>query len=67
MIAKRIADARAALKRKGRRIGGALPLGYDAAPLTKQLLINQEEARQVRAMFEMAVEGNSQVSCANRQ
>jgi site-specific DNA recombinase len=41
LIAKRIADARAALKRKGRRVGGALPLGYDADLLTKQLLINR--------------------------
>jgi site-specific DNA recombinase len=32
MIAKRIADARAALKRQGRRVGGALPLCYDADP-----------------------------------
>jgi site-specific DNA recombinase len=40
MIAKRIADARAALKRQGRRVGGALPLGYDADPLTKQLVAN---------------------------
>jgi site-specific DNA recombinase len=57
MIAKRIADARAALKRQGRRVGGALPLGYDADPLTKQLVVNPKEIKQVRAMFAMAAEG----------
>jgi site-specific DNA recombinase len=57
LIAKRIADARAALKRQGRRVGGALPLGYDADPLTKQLVVNPKEIKQVRAMFEMAAEG----------
>ena len=56
MIAKRIADARAALKRQGRRVGGALPLGYDADPLTKQLVVNPKEIKQVRAMFAMAAE-----------
>jgi site-specific DNA recombinase len=57
MIAKRIADARAALKRQGRRVDGALPLGYDADPLTKQLVVNPKEIKQVHAMFEMAAEG----------
>jgi site-specific DNA recombinase len=57
MIAKRIADARAALKRQGRRVTGALPLDYDADPLTKQLVVNPKEIKQVRAMFEMAAEG----------
>lgn len=57
MIAKRIADARAALKRQGRRVGGALPLGYDADPFDKQLVVNPKEIKQVRAMFEMAAEG----------
>ena len=57
MIAKRIADARAALKRQGRRVGGALPLGYDADPLTKQLVVYPKEIKPVRAMFEMAAEG----------
>jgi DNA invertase Pin-like site-specific DNA recombinase len=57
LVAKRIADARAALKRQGRRVGGALPFGYDADPMTKQLVVNSEEIKQVRAMFEMAADG----------
>jgi site-specific DNA recombinase len=57
LIAARIADARKTLKRQGRRIGEAMPIGYDADPYTKQLVINPQEQRQVRAMFEMAAEG----------
>jgi site-specific DNA recombinase len=57
LVAKRIADARAALKRQGRRVGGALPFGYDADPMTKQLVVNSEEIKQVRTMFEMAADG----------
>ena len=57
MIGRRIAEARAALKRYGKRVGGAVPFGYDADPVTKQLVVNPEEGRRVRAMFEMAAEG----------
>lgn len=57
LVAKLIADARATLKRQGRRVGGALPFGYDADPVTKQLVITTEETKQVRAMFEIAAEG----------
>jgi DNA invertase Pin-like site-specific DNA recombinase len=57
MIGRRIAEARAALKRHGKRVGGVVPFGYDADPVTKQLMVNPEEARQVHAMFEMAVDG----------
>ena len=57
MIGRRIAEARAALKRHGKRVGGAVPFGYDADPVTRQLVVNPEEGRRVRAMFEMAAEG----------
>ncbi len=57
MIGRRIAEARAALKRHGKRVGGAVPFGYDADPVTKQLVVNGEEARRVREMFTMAAEG----------
>jgi len=57
MIGRRIAEARAALKRRGKRVGGAVPFGYDADPVTKQIVVNPEEGRRVRAMFEMAAEG----------
>jgi len=57
LIRNRIAEVRAALKRQGKRVGGAIPYGYDADPFTKQLVVNGEEARRVREMFTMAAEG----------
>jgi len=57
LIRSRIAEVRAALKRQGKRVGGAVPYGYDADPFTKQLVVNGEEARRVREMFTMAAEG----------
>ena len=57
MIASRIADARAALKAKGRRVAGAVPYGYDGDPRTKQLVVNPKEALAVRWMFGAAAEG----------
>lgn len=57
MIASRIADARAALKAKGRRVAGAVPYGYDGDPRTKQLVVNPKEALAVRLMFGAASEG----------
>jgi len=57
MIGRRIAEGRAALKRRGKRVGGPVPFGYDADPVTKQLAVNPEETRRVRAMFEMAAGG----------
>jgi len=57
MIASRIADARARLKAKGRRVAGAVPYGYDGDPRTKQLVVNPNEAPAVKWMFGTAAEG----------
>ncbi|MCC5785415.1 MAG: recombinase family protein [Phycisphaerales bacterium] len=54
MIAARIAETRAYLKRHGRRLAGPPPYGYDADPETKQLVPNRAEARRVRATFRRA-------------
>lgn len=35
MIGRRIAEAKAALKRHVKRVGGAVPFGYNADPVTK--------------------------------
>ena len=51
----RLADARAALKQRGRRVAGVVPYGYEADPVTKQLLVAVTEAERVRQMFAMAV------------
>lgn len=54
---ERMADARAALKCKGRRVAGRVPFGYVADRATKQLAVRPDEADLVRRMFEMAASG----------
>jgi site-specific DNA recombinase len=51
---ERIRDKIAASKRKGMRMGGRVPLGYDLKE--RQLVINQQEAAQVREMFRLYLE-----------
>jgi site-specific DNA recombinase len=46
---ERIRDKVAASKRKGMRMGGPIPLGYDVKD--KKLVINPEEAERVRTIF----------------
>ncbi len=51
---ERIRDKIAASKAKGMWMGGNLPLGYDAPtdPLTRWLVVNPEQAEEVRGLFE---------------
>jgi site-specific DNA recombinase len=51
---ERIRDKVAASKRKGMRMGGPVPLGYDVKD--KKLVINPEEAERVRLIFRRYVE-----------
>ena len=53
IISERTRDKMAAARRKGRRLGGVPVLGYDVQPTDKQLVVNTEEAEQVRAMYEL--------------
>ena len=57
MIAERIAESRAHLKQRGRRLAGKVPYGYDADPNTKQLVPNAVEAQRVAAIFGRAARG----------
>ena len=66
MIATRIAESRAYLRKHGRRLAGPPPFGYDADPITKQLVPNKAEARRVRAMFKRAVGGQTPSQIAER-
>jgi len=66
MIATRIAESRAYLKKHGRRLAGPPPFGYDADPVTKQLIPNKAEARRVRAMFKRAAAGQTPSQIAER-
>jgi site-specific DNA recombinase len=57
MAATRIAEARAHLKSKGRRVAGAVPFGYSADPHTKQLVVCEKDADIVVRMFKWAQDG----------
>ncbi|MBN2130294.1 MAG: recombinase family protein [Sedimentisphaerales bacterium] len=57
MIATRIAESRVYLKRHGRRLAGKVPYGYDADPVTKQLVPNPTEAPRAADIFRRAAEG----------
>ncbi len=57
MIRARLADTRDALRQRGRRLAGKLPYGYDADPVTKQLVVNRLEAGHVRKIFSLAARG----------
>ena len=66
MIRSRLADTRDNLRRHGRRLAGKLPYGYDADPMTKQLVVNRVEAEHVREFFEQAAAGILPTSIAAR-
>jgi site-specific DNA recombinase len=53
IISERTRDKMAATRRKGKWCGGAPLLGYDLDPRGSKLLVNEAEARQVRAIFDL--------------
>lgn len=57
LIRSRIADAREYLKRKGYRIAGPTPYGYDSDPRTKQLTPDPTETPHIETIFQMAADG----------
>ncbi|WP_020473467.1 recombinase family protein [Zavarzinella formosa] len=59
IIGERTQDKMAALRRKGKWVGGLTPLGYDRDPVNSKLVINPEEAERVRAMFRMCLDHGS--------
>ena len=54
VIGERVRDKVAASKKKGMFMGGSYPLGYDL--VDKKLVVNQEEAIAVRAIFSLYAE-----------
>jgi hypothetical protein len=57
MTVSRIADTRAGLVARGRRIAGRIPFGYSTDPKTKQLVPVPREAGIVKTMFELVADG----------
>jgi site-specific DNA recombinase len=56
LISERTRDKIAAARRKGKWVGGMPLLGYDVDPRGSKLVVNQEEARRVRAIFALYLE-----------
>src|SRR5262245_45323970 len=59
LIAERTRDKMAAARRKGKWSGGLPVLGYDVDARTKKLVVNEEEATRVRAIFALYREHRS--------
>lgn len=57
MIAERTRDKIAAARKKGKWIGGPNPLGYDV--VSGKLVVNEEEADQVRTIFGLYIKERS--------
>ena len=59
IIAERTRDKMSAARRKGKWIGGRLMLGYDIDPRGSRLLVNGDEAIQVRMIFRLYLDHNT--------
>src|SRR6266566_3246791 len=62
MIGDRTRDKMSAARRRGKWTGGMPPLGYDVPPEGRRLVVNREEADQVRAIFGLYAENPSLVA-----
>jgi site-specific DNA recombinase len=56
LIAERTRDKMSASRRKGKYVGGAPVLGYDVDPARKRLVVNEDEAARVGAIFGLYLE-----------
>ena len=61
IISERTRDKIAATRRKGKWSGGRPILGFDVDPRGGRLMVNEEEASQARAIFELYLERQSLV------
>ncbi|MCC7137609.1 MAG: recombinase family protein [Planctomycetes bacterium] len=61
-ISERTRDKMRAARRRGKFTGGALLLGYDRAPEGRRLVVNDAEAAQVRALFDLYLELRSLIA-----
>ncbi|MBZ5637436.1 MAG: recombinase family protein [Acidobacteriia bacterium] len=64
IIGERTRDKMRAARRRGRWTGGMPPLGFDTAPEGGKLVVNRDEAEQVKAIFELYVENPSLIAVA---
>ncbi|MCH7228317.1 recombinase family protein [Haloferula sp. A504] len=59
IISERTSDKMSAARRKGKWVGGRVMLGYDLAPERGKLVVNEDEAKQVRRIFRLFLERGS--------
>jgi site-specific DNA recombinase len=59
LIGERTRDKMSAARRKGKWVGGCPVLGYDVDPAGGRLVVNEEEAERVRAIFALFAEHGS--------
>ena len=59
LIGERTRDKMSAARRKGKWVGGCPVLGYDVDPAGGRLVVNEEEAERVRAIFALFEEYGS--------
>ncbi len=59
IIAERTRDKMSAARKKGKWVGGTPVLGYDLDPGGGKLLVNGDEARRVKAIFDLYLERRS--------
>ncbi|MBX3245766.1 MAG: recombinase family protein [Myxococcales bacterium] len=64
IISERLREAKGRARAHGRRAAGRVPLGYEADPNTRQLVVDEDEAALVRAFFERCAAGESGASIA---
>jgi hypothetical protein len=66
IISERTRDKMGAAKKKGKWIGGSVPLGYDLNRENHKLVINQEEAKLVHEIFKTYLEEKSLLSTVKK-
>jgi site-specific DNA recombinase len=64
IISERTRDKMSAARRKGKWVGGGLILGYDLDREARKLIVNEGEAKQVRAIFSLYLETRSALATA---
>lgn len=62
IISERTRDKIAAARRKGKWSGGMPLLGYDVDPRGSKLIVNEDEAARVQAIFELYLERQSMIA-----
>ncbi|MFA6357409.1 MAG: recombinase family protein [Candidatus Omnitrophota bacterium] len=64
LISERTRDKMGAARKRGQWMGGRPPLGYDIAKDSKKLTVNQGDAKLIREIFNLYLQGNSLLKVA---